>query len=198
MVVCPSSGNHFALLVPALIAPCIYILIWCQGLTHYSKKFKAGDFSDLGDIHVAPVLDFSSPTFEWSLNVAWRELNAVIVRLSVPTADVQSLLRQFAKELAHFGDNIGPDNGSGLRTGGGWPFCSFARRMRNITEWAEVFEKILEIDGRAQSAFPLHSTFEPIGYTRASDAFAGINAHKDNLIVPGTTDCFGLQSIRDG
>ena len=40
-----------------------------------------------------------------------------------------------------------------------------------------------DIDGRTQSAYDVIETFEPVGYSRASDTFIGLEAHKDDQIV---------------
>ena len=200
VVVSANTGFHHALLVPALPEPCVYVLVWSQGLTHYSKKFKAGNLADLSDVRAAPILDLSSPVFDWTLKTSWKQLNAVIVRLAIAKTEVKKLLRDFQKQLQAYGENlygkadVGRDNASGLRSGGGWPYTTFACSMRSIASWQSVFESVLDLDGRSQSAYPMHSTFEPIGYTRSTDPFAGLTAHRDNAIVHGTKDCFVLQS----
>ena len=83
VVVSANTGFHHALLLPALPEPCVYVLVWSQGLTHYSKKFKAGNLADLSDVRAAPILDFSSPVFDWTLKTSWKQLNAIIVRLAI-------------------------------------------------------------------------------------------------------------------
>jgi hypothetical protein len=201
VVVSATTGFHHALLVPALSRPCVYVLVWSQGVSHYSKKIKAGKIADLSEVQAAPILEFESPVFEWALRTSWAQLPAVIVRLPLAKQEVAKLLTEFEKELQECGTNagghadIGPDNSSGLRTGGGWPFSTFACHMRSLSSWQSIFRLVLEVDGRSQSSYPLHSTFEPIGYSRSSDGFSGLTPHKDNAIVAGTTDCFGLQSV---
>ena len=88
--VCPTGGFHHALSIPELSIPCVYVLVWFQGLTHYSNKFKEEHISDLRGINPMPIFGFSSLAFEWALRASWAQLRAVIVKLPVRKKGVLS------------------------------------------------------------------------------------------------------------
>ena len=114
-VVIATSGIHYALLLLAAASACVYILVWSQGLQHYSVKFTHGDTGRLKHILPLSVLEYNSQCFEYSLKAAWRLVPAVIVRLPTQASTVKSYMHKFTIQLAKYGDHIGPANSCGLR-----------------------------------------------------------------------------------
>ena len=164
-VVVSQQGTHYGLFVPCLPIVCIYILLWSQGITHYSKKFPrcvVNNSETMQGIQPLPILDYSSLGFVYSLRASWKQLPAVIVRLPIVCTVVKAHLKQFEFDLNRDGRSIGLANGGGLRSGGGWPVTPFACGVRAIPEWKELYTLVAEIDGRKQTAFDIIETFEPV------------------------------------
>ena len=62
-VVVTSSGIHYGLVVPAAASACMYILVWSQGLRHYSLKFAQGSAGQFQHMFPLPVLDYTFDCF---------------------------------------------------------------------------------------------------------------------------------------
>jgi len=169
--------------------------IWKQGMPHGNKRYEAQ--SDI----CLPVLHQKDVNYEHNWKQMWSDFGVVATCLDEHPKVQQSLTAQFLKDMKTLGLPRGPCARLGLLTGGGLPYCKFARDARSLMSFQQLWRDVYTFDGRGPPAAfgdPVTLSMSMMEESLAAvpmrcSTYVGLPSHTDNNMVEGCAEIFHLQ-----
>ena len=115
----------------------------------------------------------------------------------MPVATCAAVRKGLERTFSFYEGRMGPDAGSGLRTGGGIIWQKAPRDMRALPQWREIWTEISLLEGRLlpRCPLPLIPAAEAVLGSFEDDKFEGIGWHTDTDVLNDgvTTELHHLQ-----